>query len=70
MDESIEQFVRRQNIDRYRGLMAQAKDEARRRQLLMLLAEEERKQRNAADPLVNLAQVAAVQFVMHRLGHF
>jgi hypothetical protein len=71
MAESIEQFVRRQNIERYRELLGQGKDEARRRTILALLAREQQEQRDVADPIVvSLMQAAGVQFVMRRVGHY
>ena len=39
----MEEFVRRQNIEHYRKLLAQTMDGAQRHQLLKLLAEEETK---------------------------
>ena len=70
MEDNTEQFVRRQNIDRYRGLLGQTKDEARRQRLLALLADEERKQREAADPIVmNLEMATAIHVVLGRSPH-
>jgi hypothetical protein len=37
----LERFIHRQNIEHYRKLLAETKDEAQRRQLVKLLAEEE-----------------------------
>lgn len=39
----MDRFIRRENIERYRRLLAQTTDEAQRRQLLKLIAEEEAK---------------------------
>ena len=39
----MEQFIRRQNIEHYRKLLAQTTDEAQRQMLLRLLADEEAK---------------------------
>ncbi|HVZ52075.1 MAG TPA: hypothetical protein VG986_08925 [Pseudolabrys sp.] len=39
----MENFVRRQNIERYRRLLAETVDEAERRRIRKLLAEEEAK---------------------------
>jgi hypothetical protein len=47
----MERFVRRQNIERYRALLRETKDEARRRLILKLLTEEEEK--CASDPPEN-----------------
>jgi hypothetical protein len=41
----IEQFVIRENISRYRRLLAEATDSPKREELAKLLAEEERKLR-------------------------
>jgi len=39
----MEQFLRRENIKRYRKLLREADDEAARRRILLLLQEEEQK---------------------------
>ena len=39
----MERFVHRQNIERFRRLLAETVDEAERRRILKLLAEEEAK---------------------------
>jgi hypothetical protein len=40
----LERFVRRENINRYRKLLREAKDEAERQLILKLLIEEEEKE--------------------------
>jgi hypothetical protein len=44
MDQPTDQFIRDQNIHRYRRLLWHVTDEAERRVLLELLADEEAKQ--------------------------
>ncbi|WP_168192787.1 hypothetical protein [Undibacter mobilis] len=39
----MERFIRRQNLERFRRMLARATDEAQRRQLEKLIAEEEAK---------------------------
>ena len=39
----MDSFIHRENMERFRRLLAETKDEAQRRQILKLLAEEERK---------------------------
>ena len=49
----MDRFICRENIERYRRLLAQATDTAQRRQLIKLLAEEEAKEQSIgriADP--------------------
>jgi hypothetical protein len=41
MEAAMDAFLHRQNLERYRKLLAETTDEARRQQLLKLLAEEE-----------------------------
>ena len=41
-------FIRQQNLERFRRLLAQSPDESERRQIRKLLAEEEAKERAAA----------------------
>jgi len=43
----MEEFIRRQNIERYRRLLETVSDEAERRRILQLLAEEQKKQSEA-----------------------
>lgn len=45
----MERFVRRENIRRYRALLARVSDETERQRLLKLLAEEEQNQKDAGD---------------------
>jgi hypothetical protein len=40
----MENFVHRENLKRYRDLLAQTKDEEQRKRLLALIAEEEAKE--------------------------
>ena len=40
----MERFVHRQNIERYRRLLAETVDEAERRRIMKLLAEQEAKE--------------------------
>jgi hypothetical protein len=44
----MEWFIRQQNLERFRRLLAQAPDEPERRQIQKLRAEEEAKERAAA----------------------
>jgi len=44
-----DQFIRRQNIERFRGLLETVTDENERRRILKLLEEEQQKQRDAGD---------------------
>jgi hypothetical protein len=44
----MEWFIRQQNLERFRRLLAQSSEESERRQLRKLLAEEEAKERQAA----------------------
>lgn len=39
----MERFIHRQNLERYRDLLARITDEAQRQQILKLIAEEEAK---------------------------
>jgi len=48
--ESIDKFVRHQNVERYRRLLENVTDENRRDHLLKLLAEAKQKQKVAEDP--------------------
>ena len=43
----MEWFIRQQNLERFRRLLAQSTDEPERRQIQKLLAEEEAKERAA-----------------------
>ncbi len=44
---AMEWFIRQQNVERFRRLLAQTSDESERQQILKLLAEEEAKSRPA-----------------------
>jgi hypothetical protein len=44
----VEWFIRQQNLERFRRLLAQSATEPERRQIQKLLAEEEAKEREAA----------------------
>jgi hypothetical protein len=46
--DQMEWFIRQQNLERFRRLLAQSPDEPERQQLQKLLAEEEAKERAAA----------------------
>jgi hypothetical protein len=48
--ESIDKFVRHQNVERYRRLLENVTDENRRNHLLKLVAEAKQKQKDAEDP--------------------
>jgi hypothetical protein len=48
--ESIDKFVRHQNVERYRRMIENVTDENRRNHLLKLLAEAKQKQKDAEDP--------------------
>jgi len=45
---TMDWFIRQQNLERFRRLLAQSPDESERRQIRKLLAEEEAKERAAA----------------------
>jgi hypothetical protein len=47
MDQS--QFVRSQNVERYRRLLERVAEESDRQQIINLLAEEQQKQKDAGD---------------------
>ena len=44
MEDDMEQFIHRQNIEHYRRLLSETEDETRRQQIAKLLAEEEAKE--------------------------
>jgi hypothetical protein len=48
--ESIDKFVRHQNVERYRRLLENVMDENRRDHLVKLLAKAKQKQKDAEDP--------------------
>ena len=45
----MNEFTRRQNVERYHRLLETVTDETQREQILTLLAEEKQKQRDAGD---------------------
>ena len=47
----MDQFVRSQNIERYRRLLERATEESDRQHIINLLAEERQKQKDAGDPV-------------------
>jgi hypothetical protein len=47
---SVDKFVRHQNVERYRRLLENVTDENRREHLVQLLAEAKQKQKDAEDP--------------------
>ena len=49
MGQSIDQFIRSQNIERYRRLLERATEETDREKLLSLLTEEQQKQKEVGD---------------------
>jgi hypothetical protein len=50
-EADMDQFVRSQNVARYRRLLERVTDESDRQQIIDLLAEERRKQKDAGDPV-------------------
>ena len=47
----MDQFVRSQNVERYRSLLERVTEESDRQQVINLLAEERQKQKAAGDPV-------------------
>ena len=47
----MDQFVRSQNVERYRRLLERVPDEPDRQHIINLLAEERQKQKDAGDPV-------------------
>jgi hypothetical protein len=47
----MDQFVRSQNVERYRRLLERVTDESDRQLIITLLAEERQKQKSAGDPV-------------------
>ena len=45
------EFIRSQNVERYRRLLERVSDESDRQQIINLLAEERQKQKDAGDPV-------------------
>jgi len=50
-EADMDQFVRSQNVARYRRLLERVTDESDRQHIIDLLAEERRKQKDAGDPV-------------------
>jgi hypothetical protein len=50
-EANMGEFVRSQNVERYRRLLERVTDESDRQQIINLLAEERQKQKNAGDPV-------------------
>jgi hypothetical protein len=48
---NMDQFVRSQNVERYRRLLERVTDEPDRQHIINLLAEERQKQKDAGDPV-------------------
>jgi hypothetical protein len=48
-EQTMERFVRRENIKHYQELRNSVKDEAERQRILKLLVEERQKQKDAGD---------------------
>ena len=65
----MDQFIRSQNVERYRRLLERVSDELDRQQIINLLAEERQKQKDAGDPvcggelrpflIIDLAKISA-----------
>jgi hypothetical protein len=45
----MDKFIRRQNVDRYVGLLASEPDPEQRQRIMKLLSEERQKQKDAGD---------------------
>jgi hypothetical protein len=52
MDKPIDKFVRHQNVERYRRLLATVADENQREHIMQLLAEAKQAQKDAGDERV------------------
>jgi hypothetical protein len=50
-EADMDQFVRSQNVARYRRLLERLTDETHRQQIINLPAEERQKQKDAGDPV-------------------
>jgi hypothetical protein len=46
----MEQFIRCQNVERFRGLLERVTEESDRQKIINLLADEMQKQKDAGDP--------------------
>ena len=51
MEANMDQFIRRQNVERYRRLLERVTEESDRQRITNLLVEERQKQKDAHDPL-------------------
>ena len=51
MEANMDQFIRTQNVARYRRLLERVTEESARRTIFNLLAEEQQKQKLAGDPI-------------------
>ena len=47
----MDQFIRRQNVERYCRLLQRVTEESDRQKVINLLAEERQKQKDAGDPI-------------------
>jgi hypothetical protein len=47
----VDQFIRAQNVERYRGLLERVTEESARQTIFNLLVEEQQKQKDAGDPI-------------------
>ena len=47
----MDQFIRTQNVERYRRLLERVSEESDRQTILSLIAEEQQKQKDAGDPI-------------------
>ena len=47
----MDQFIRRQNVERYCRLLERLTEESHRQTIINLLAEEQQKQKDAGDPV-------------------
>jgi hypothetical protein len=47
----VDQFIRRQNVERYRRLLQRVTEESDRQKVINLLAQERQKQKDAGDPI-------------------
>jgi hypothetical protein len=51
MEANVDQFIRRQNVERYRRLLQRVTEESDRQKVINLLAQERQKQKDAGDPI-------------------
>ena len=59
----MERFIHRQNLERYRDLLARITDEAQRQQILKLIAEEEAKDSSSPSKQTKRPPQLAASFV-------